>query len=167
LQKGTLVSVEDYLSQVADPDCEYIEGHVLARNVGEIGHGDAQGRSYAFLLLNSKGFWPGVEIRVQVSPDRFRIPDVVIMRGGRPEGRIIRSAPEVAVEVLSPEDRASDVQDKVDDYLSFGVQAVWIIDPVRQRAWIHTALGSHEAIGRILRNPSGDLEVPLSAVFAN
>lgn len=139
----------------------------MERNGGEIGHGDAQGRTYAFVLGNPKGFWPGVSVSVQVSPERFRIPDVVIMRGGRPEGRIIRSAPEVAVEVLSPEDRASDVQDKVDDYLSFGVQAVWIIDPVRQRAWIHTALGSQEAIGRVLRNPAGDLEVPLSAVFAD
>lgn len=71
------------------------------------------------------------------------------------------------MEVLSPEDRASDVQDRVDEYLSFGVQAVWIIDPVRQRAWIHTVHGAHEAIERILRNPAGDLEVPLSAVFAD
>jgi Uma2 family endonuclease len=115
--------------------------------------------------LNGRGFWAGVEIRVQVRPDRYRIPDVVVVRGGRPVGRVITSPPEVAVEVLSPEDRAVDVQDKIDDYLQFGIPVVWLIDPERQRAWIHTKEGAREAWDRILRNPAGDLEVPLRAVF--
>jgi Uma2 family endonuclease len=80
---------------------------------------------------------------------------------------LITSPPEVAVEVLVPEDRAADVQGKIDDYLQFGISAVWLIDPERQRAWIHTKEGAHEAADRVLRNPAGDLEVPLSAVFPN
>jgi Uma2 family endonuclease len=160
-----LVSLADYLGHTTDPDCEYVDGRLVERNVGEISHGDAQGRTYAFIFLNGRGFWPGVEIRVQVRPDRYRIPDVVVVRGGRPVGRVIASPPEVAVEVLSPEDRAVDVQDKIDDYLQFGIAVVWLIDPERQRAWIHTKEGAREATDRILRNPAGDLEVPLSAVF--
>jgi len=97
--------------------------------------------------------------------ERFRVPDVVIVRGGRPAGRIITSTPEIAVEVLSPDDRAADVQGKIDDYLQFGIPAVWLIDPERQRAWIHTKEGAREALDRVLRNPAGGLEVPLSAVF--
>ena len=89
----------------------------------------------------------------------------VIVRGGRPAGRVITAPPEVAVEVLSPEDRAADVQDRIDDYLRFGVPAVWLIDPERKRAWIHTPEGACEALDRVLRNAAGDLEVPLSAVF--
>src|SRR5258706_3001485 len=112
-----LVPLGDYLGRTTDPDCEYVEGSLLERNVGEISHGDAQGRTYAFILLNRSGFWAGVEIRVQIRPDRFRVPDVVVVRGGRPQGRIITSPPEVAVEVLSPEDRAADVQAKIDDFL--------------------------------------------------
>jgi Uma2 family endonuclease len=162
-----LVPVGDYLGHTKDPDCEYLEGRLVERNVGEISHGDAQGRTYAFVLVNWPGFWAGVEIRVQVRPNRFRIPDVVVVRGGRPPGRIITSPPEVAVEVLSPEDRAADVQDKIDDYLQFGIPVVWLIDPERQRAWIHTKEGSREVTDRILRNPTGDIEVPLSAVFPN
>ncbi len=160
-----LVPPSDYLSRTTDPDCEYLEGRLVERNVGEIRHGGAQGRTYAFMLLNCPGFWAGVEIRVQIRSDRFRVPDVVVVRGGRPPGRIITSPPEVAVEVLSPEDRAADVQDKIDDYLQFGVQTVWLIDPERQRAWIHTKEGAHEAFDRILRNAAGDVQVPLSAVF--
>jgi Uma2 family endonuclease len=89
----------------------------------------------------------------------------VIVRGGRPPGRIIVTPPEVAVEVLSPDDRASEVQEKIDEYLRFGVAAVWLIDPERRRAWIHTREGSRPAADGVLRNPAGDLEVPLSAVF--
>lgn len=162
-----LVPLGDYLGRTTDPDCEYLEGRLMERNAGEISHSDAQSRTCAFVLYRVRGFWAGVEIRVQIRSDRFRVPDVVVVRSGRPSGRIITVPPEVAVEVISPEDRASDVQDKIDDYLQFGIQAVWLIDPERQRAWIHTKDGSREASDRVLRNPAGDLEVPLSAVFPN
>ncbi len=167
MNPSAFVPLTDYLSRTTDPDCEYVDGRLVERNVGEIVHGDGQGRTYAFILLNGGGFWAGVEIRVQVRPSRYRIPDVVVVRGGRPAGRVITSPPEIVVEVLSPDDRAADIQDKIDDYLQFGVLAVWLIDPERQRAWIHTGEGAREALDRVLRNPSGDLEVPLSAVFPN
>jgi Uma2 family endonuclease len=160
-----VVPLADYLGHITNPDCEYVDGCLVERNVGEISHSDAQGRAYAYIFIHMRGFWPGVETRVQVRPERYRVPDVVVVRGGRPVGRIITTPPEVIVEVLSPEDRAVDVQEKIDDYLDFGAQAVWLIDPERQRAWIHTKEGAHEALDRILRNPAGDLEVPLSAVF--
>ncbi len=164
---STIVAVPlaDYLGHTTSPDCDYIEGHLVERNVGEIGHGDAQSRTCAFVRFSVRGFWAAVEIRVQIRPDRFRVPDVVIVRGGRPAGRVITAPPEVAVEVLSPEDRAADVQDRIDDYLRFGIPVVWLIDPERKRAWIHTPEGAREALDRVLRNPAGDLEVPLSAVF--
>ena len=167
MRTGVLVPLADYLGHTPDPDCEYLEGRLVERNVGEISHGDAQGQTCAFVLFKAPGFWAGVEIRTQIRPDRFRIPDVVIVRGGRPRGRIITDPPEVAVEVLSPDDRAADIQEKIDEYLRFGVSAVWIIDPERQRAWIHTPEGAHEVMDGVLRNPAGDLEVPLSAVFPN
>jgi Uma2 family endonuclease len=160
-----LVSITDYLCDITQPDHEYVDGRIMERNVGEISHGDAQGRTYAYIFSNAPMFWPGVEIRVQVQSTRFRIPDVVVVRGGRPSGRIITAPPEIAVEVLSPDDRAIDLQEKIDDYLAFGIPVVWLIDPERQRAWIHTREGSHEPSDRILRNPADDLQVPLTAVF--
>ena len=159
------VPLADYLCHTTNPDCDYLEGRLVERNVGEISHSDAQGRTCAFVIFSVRGFWAGVEVRTQIRPDRFCVPDVVIVRGGRPSGRVIIAPPEVAVEVLSPEDRAADVQDRIDDYLRFGVPVVWLIDPERKRAWIHTLEGAREALDRVLRNAAGDLEVPLSAVF--
>jgi len=160
-----ITPIADYLGHITHPDCDYVDGHLVERNVGEISHSDAQGRTYAFILSNAGGFWTGVEARVQVRADRFRVPDVVVVRGGHPAGRIITSPPEVAIEVLSPDDRAADVQARIDDYLQFRAPTVWLIDPESQRAWIHTKDGSHEASDGVLRNLAGDLEVPLTAVF--
>ena len=167
MSTAVLVSVSEYLEQTYDPDCEYIEGILQERNVGEISHSDAQGRTYLFVQTQVPGFWSGVEVRVQVKSDRFRVPDVTIVRGGKPSGRIITSPPEVAVEVLSPDDRAADIIDKIDDYLTLGVQCVWVIRPDTRRAWIHTNDGAREAKDGFLRNPAGDIAVPLSAIFAD
>ncbi len=160
-----LVSTSEYLGHTFHPDCEYLEGRILERNAGEIAHSDAQGRAYAYVLARHPGYWAGVEVRVQVRANRFRIPDVSIVRGGKPSGRIIAVPPEVAVEVLSPDDRANEVQEKIDDYLSFGIPCVWVIDPETQRGWIHTVEGSREPKDGVLRNPAGDLTVPLAAIF--
>jgi Uma2 family endonuclease len=162
---AVLVPLAEYLGHTYHPDREYIDGMLQERNVGEIDHGDAQTALAVFIRNQTPGFWAVVEVRVQVRAERFRIPDVTIVRGGKPSGRIITAPPEVAVEVLSPDDRAADIQDKIDDYLSFGISSVWVINPETRRAWMHTSDGSHEAKDGILRNPVGDLEVPLSAIF--
>ena len=164
---AVLVPLSEYLGHTYDPDCEYIDGILLERNVGEISHSDAQSAFIVYIRTQIRGCWSGVEVRVQVKAERFRIPDVTIVRGGKPSGRVITAPPEVAVEVLSPDDRASDIQDKIDDYLAFGVPCVWVINPETRGAWIHTVEGSREAKDGVLRNPAGDIEVPLSAIFAD
>jgi Uma2 family endonuclease len=90
---------------------------------------------------------------------------VAVVRGARPQGRIITEPPEVVVEVLSPEDRAGELLDKVEDYLRFGVPCVWGIDPETRRAFVYTAEGSHRVTDGVLRNRTGDLEAPLGEVF--
>jgi Uma2 family endonuclease len=160
------VPLSEYLSTIYHPDCDYIEGSLQERNVGEISHGWAQTALVVYACTQTRGFWSCVEVRVQIKADRFRVPDVTIVRGGKPSGRIVTAPPEVAVEVLSPEDRAAVIQEKIDDYLGFGVPCVWVIDPEKRRAWVHTSEGSREVRDGVLRNPAGDLAVPLAAIFA-
>jgi hypothetical protein len=40
----TLVSVEEYLHTSYDPDCDYVDGEIVERNVGELDHSDSQRR---------------------------------------------------------------------------------------------------------------------------
>jgi Uma2 family endonuclease len=165
---SSLVSVEEYLGSSYDPDCDYLEGVIEERNVGEVNHGDAQGRVYAFILMNLRQFWTAPEIRVRVKPNRYRVPDVTIIRGSKPKEPVITTPPIVVAEVLSPEDRAYRLQQRIDDYLNFGVSAVWVLDPQDKRAFIHTVDGAKEVKDGYLRTPAdSELVVPLSAVFVD
>ena len=93
------VRLSEYLGHTYHPDCDYIEGVLQERNAGEISHSEAQTKLTVYACIHFHGFWTGVEVQVQVKADRFRIPDVTIMRGAQPSGRIITTPPEVAVEV--------------------------------------------------------------------
>ena len=55
--------------------------------------------------------------------------------------------PDLAVEVLSPDDRPREVRDKVADWLSAGTLLVWVVDPIKETARVYRADGSESEIG--------------------
>lgn len=77
------------------------------------------------------------------SPDTVRAPDASFVSAGRLEviapsaDRYLDGAPDLAVEVLSPSDRPSDVRRKVADWLSAGCRAVVVLDPRRETAVLY------------------------------
>src|SRR5260370_32055390 len=165
---STLVSVEEYLNTSYEPDCDYVDGRVVERNLGELDHSDLQTEIAVYFRLRRKQ-WSAhafVEQRVQVSPTRFRIPDVCVMLGSKPTEQIFRTPPFLAIEVLSKKDRKREVQEKIDDYLRFGVSCVWVIDPRSQQGWEHTATGIHLAPDGILRTHNPDLALSLPEIFS-
>ena len=86
--------------------------------------------------------------------------------GTKPTGEIILTPPAIAVEVLSPDDRAGYLEEKIADYLAFGIPYIWVINPETRRAFVHTAQGSHEVKDGVLRAESADIEVPVTEIFA-
>jgi Uma2 family endonuclease len=162
---GTFVSVEEYLHTSYRPDCDYVDGEVQERNVGERDHGRLQ-REMLFYLA---GRYPRLrerlfpELRVQVKATRFRIPDVCVLAEDAPEEQIATTPPILCIEILSPEDRMSRSLERVKDYLEMGVPSCWIIDPAGHRAWVATPGHLDEATDGVLR--SGGLEMPLVAVL--
>src|SRR5579864_1914169 len=114
----TQISVEEYLSTSYRPDCDYVDGEVLERNVGERDHSWLQMfvSAYIFNHYNSQGICPFTELRVQVKPKRFRIPDICVTVGF-PDEKILTKPPVLCIEILSPEDRMKRVQQRIDDYL--------------------------------------------------
>src|SRR5258705_1232695 len=160
----TLVSVEEYLHTSYDPDCDYVDGEIVERYVGETDHSDCQGRIYAYFLNRSRQLrvYPLVEERVQVSRARFRIPDVCVVLGPRPAEQILRTPPLICIEILSKDDRMSEMHEKISDYLQFGVIYVWAVDPRIRRPWVHTRNGCHEAKDGILRTDHPSIDLPLA-----
>lgn len=89
-------------------------------------------RGLGHVLESSTGF--------RLPGGNLRCPDVSYVSRGRfgPGGRLpsgfAELAPDIAVEVLSPSDDVRQVLDKLGEYLRAGVQLVWLIDPVAERA---------------------------------
>lgn len=75
------------------------------------------------------------------NPDTVRAPDVAFVRADRvPVGSargFFQGAPDLAVEVLSPEDRPREVLAKVQDWLQAGSRAVWVVDPTARAVTIY------------------------------
>ena len=167
MPKATLVPLEEYLSTSCRPDREYLDGVLLERNVGEHDHSRLQMLLSSFLFTREAQC--GIHVvpgqRVRVNPRRYRLPDVSVLAHNAQPTPIFTEPPFLCVEILSRDDRMSEMQERIDDYLSFGVAYVWLIDPRKRRAWIYTPTGMREAADRILRTQNPDIKVPLGELF--
>jgi Uma2 family endonuclease len=159
----TLVPLSEYLETSYRPDCDYLDGELLERNVGEWDHSRLQMLLSGFFLSREKqwGILVVVEQRVQVKARRFRVPDILVLTGP-PTGPIIKEPPFLCIEILSPSDRMAEMQERIDDYLDFGVRYVWLINPRKRRAFIYTSEGVQEVKDGILYTANPDIRVTLS-----
>ncbi len=137
------IPVSEYLQTIYHPDCDYVDGEVQERNLGEQPHGLVQTAIAAIFYANRRtwGLRPITEQRVQVSPTRFRIPDICVVATSDPIVGILRTPPQLCIEVLSPEDRLQRIVTRAQDYQQMGVPNIWIIDPATREAWTMDANG--------------------------
>jgi Uma2 family endonuclease len=159
----TLVPLSEYLETSYRPDCDYLDGELLERNVGEWDHSRLQMLLSDFLFRREKqwGILVVTEQRVQVKARRFRVPDILVLTSP-PSGPIIKEPPFLCIEILSPSDRMGEMQDRIDDYLDFGVRYVWLIDPRKRRAFTYSAEGVQEVKDGILQTANPDIRVNLA-----
>jgi Uma2 family endonuclease len=164
---ATQVSVSEYLSTTYRPDREYVDGEIVERNVGKKPHSRAQTRMAAFLSVHEaeRGIESLVEQTVQVSPTRYRIPDVCALLAGAPEEEIITHPPFLCVEILSKDDTVVSVTDRLDDFLRMGVENVWLIDPSKRRGYRYTTDGMLEAKDGVMRSSNPAISIPLDAIL--
>ncbi len=79
---------------------------------------------------------------------------------------IFTTPPFLCIEVLSKDDSVVQMKRRVDDYLSFGVPYVWLIDPRERRAWRCTREKTMEVAGA-LTTSSPEIRVPLAEMFSS
>lgn len=135
------ITIDEFVT-MSDPEdgsrLELVRGNVVVRPPSKAKHGIACA-SIAGLLADvaypDHLGWVACNnagVILQREPDTLVGPDVAYWSISRqptgPEG-YFEIPPDIAVEVLSPDDRRKDVRDKVKDYLSNGVPLVWLIDP--------------------------------------
>ena len=84
--------------------------------------------------------------KLATDPDTVRAPDVAFIHRDRvpdPSPRGFPAlAPDLVVEVLSPDDRPGEVLAKVADWLEAGCRLVWLVDPVRRLGRVYRADGT-------------------------
>ena len=167
MSSTTLVSVQEYIASSYRPDRDYVDGELQERNVGEREHGLLQTVIAALFWTNRKDWevLPIVEQRVQVAATRFRVPDITVLRSGHPCEPIVTLPPLIIIEVLSKDDTLRSMRERVDDYLDFGVQHIWILDPAARLAYVCSRTGFQEPESGVLIVPGTPIRLVLSELF--
>ena len=110
------------------------------------------------------------------NPDIVRAPDVAFISKARldKEGipdKFADFPPDLAIEVLSPDDTATEVQKKVEEYLTAGVPLVWIADPAIQRVTVYRSLQDIKILSADQYLDGGDViagfRIKVAEIFAN
>jgi Uma2 family endonuclease len=132
---SSAVPVEEYLRTSYDPDMEFLDGQLVERHVGEYFHSRLQ--TLIAMALGSRERERRLRVftaqRVQVGDrPRYRIPDICVKALPHQVTPILRQ-PDLAIEVVSPDDDAAEMLTKIADYLAAGIPHIWVVDPYKRR----------------------------------
>ncbi len=161
------VPVEVYLNRSYSPDRDYVDGEVQKRNVGEMPHASVQKFFLMYFGSAEKDLRVRVypEQRVQTSETHYRVVDICVVRGDAPWEGIVRTPPLLCIEVLSPKDRMSRTQEKVDDFIGMGVPVVWVVDPRKRTVMIADRSVTMQPSGEVLTVYGTDVRIPVRDIF--
>lgn len=136
---------------------ELVKGVLVVREPAGYAHGRVAMRLAARLFAHNERTQAGEVLAAETGftlargPDTVRAPDVAFVRRDRvPEpvpAAFPEFAPDLAVEVLSPDDRPGEVLAKVADWLGAGARLVWVVDPRRRLARVYRADGTQAQLG--------------------
>lgn len=129
---------------------ELVKGEIVYMSPTGFWHGSVESRiSYAlsnFVSAQGSGtvFSGEVGIYTQREPDTIRATDVGFISHARMAQVASKSyldvAPELVVEILSPDDRWNDLMDKLDEYFAIGVKLIWVADPRRKQVYVYRSI---------------------------
>ena len=127
----TFVPVEEYLRSSFEPDAEYVDGQIEERAMGENDHSSWQDAILAWFRHQAKDGQIRVrpELRVQVAPNCYLVPDVTLLDRNLPIEQIFTQPPVAVFEILSPADALKRVMAKCGRYQRMGIQTILVIDP--------------------------------------
>ena len=160
------MEVDEYLKTAFDgPDYEYLDGEIVERNTGELPHVQSH---LGYLLQECRpqlGIFTVTGIRIPITPRRYRVADLAVWLSDDIGDRLPTVPPFLAIEILSPEDRMVRMQAKIQEYLSVGVQWIWVIDPVEKQAICYSQRNPAGVVTDVLRTENTEIEIPLETAL--
>jgi Uma2 family endonuclease len=145
---GQILTAEDLLRMPNGKQFELVRGELRKMSPPSFRHGEIAGNIYAplraYVRANGLGRVavgdPG--FLLERDPDLVLAPDVAFIRGDRlPPGAkaegFLPGAPDLVVEVVSPNDTADEVEEKVEDWLTMGSRMVVVVNDRRRTVTVH------------------------------
>jgi Uma2 family endonuclease len=163
-----LLTIEEYADLPDDGwRTELVRGQVVREPQPSYEHGRIQSRLIGILEAHLKALAPHLAcvgpfgVITEEMPGTVRGPDLAVVRRDRVvdlhHAGFLRGAPELAIEVVSPSNRAGEIQEKVSEYLDSGATMVWVIYPQTRTVAVHGAGGEARFITGDELLPGGDL----------
>ena len=149
----TLLTADEFLTHPAARErSELVRGAIRMMTPASGAHGIVSGNVFLalsnYVRANRLGrcFTDGTGFALPGLPNTVRSPDAAFVRADRlPPGGLpsasgyLPLAPDLAVEVLSPSETASDLYEKLEDYRAAGAPLVWVVDPAKRRVSVYAA----------------------------
>jgi len=150
---ATLLTVDEFLTHPAAQErSELVRGVIRMMTPASGPHGIVSGNILVLLSNHVRAytlgqcFSDGTGFALPGLPNTVRSPDAAFVRAGRlpaaglpTESGFLPLAPDLAVEVLSPSETASDLEEKLADYRAAGTPLVWVVDPAKRRMTVISA----------------------------
>jgi Uma2 family endonuclease len=164
-----LLTLEEYLQTAYHPDCDFVDGHLEERNLGDTRHSLLQ-MQLGFWFISHRNEWNVrvmSELRTRVSAARVRIPDVSVAYDDAAMKDRIRNVPSlIAIEILSPDDRLDRVKVRLRDFLQMGIPHIWLLDPATRTAQVYDADGLKLVEGMRITIANSPIFLDLNEIFA-
>lgn len=175
------VTAEELLAAYSeDARVEVVDGVVVPMSPTNSWHGWVTSELFssvtAYVRAHRLGraFTEGTGFVLARAPDVLRAPDAAVITAARlpppPRDAFWELAPDLAAEVLSPSETASDVARKVDEYLRYGVRLVWVVDPATRTVTVYTPAAAPRRLAAAATLDGGDVlpgfSLPLADLFA-
>jgi len=122
------ITAEQYLHMTFEHD--YIHGKIAFRLAQAL-----------VPVARSHSRHPCLGVQMRVAPGIYRVPDLAVFAGEEPKQTVPSEPPLLVIEILSKDDRHHDLMEKLEEYRVWGVQNIWVVDPLAQRLALYTTSG--------------------------
>jgi len=162
----TGVSVEEYLATSYKPACDYLDGVLRQKPLPTRKHGLLQRRLGQLIANGFPQFESESEVTVRIRGNRYLVPDLIVQRLDQVQDPYPTEPVHLCVEILSPDDRTSELFGKCEEYHAWGVKTTWIVDPDNERAWEYRSGERPHEIPADGSLTAEGIAIPLSEVFS-
>jgi len=163
------LTLEQYRRVIFRPDAHFVDGKILPRTLGDRTHSKTVGEIIGALdaACTENGLSACISLRLQISPTRIRVCDYVVLDRNAPREDVPTVPPLLCIEVLSQDQQSPEEElETLANYLTMGVENIWLVDPIRCAAFTFDIDGLHQADPTRLIISNLPIRLDLTEAFA-